>query len=207
MNRFLKCLFVVSLLLSASAAYAQPETGKAGSEGSASPFLAIKTNVLYLGAGVANLGLEAKITDNISFDLPVAYSPYTIKTDYKLRVLALQPEFRYWFKGFSDGHYVGLDGNFAWYNVALDKLNRYQDSGNRPLMGVGIRYGYSWKILPSLALEFTLGVGYANIHYDVFYNVENGIRYDSGVKNYFGITKAGISLVYVFNMKRQEGRK
>ena len=48
-----------------------------------------------------------------------------------------------------------------------------------------------------------MGAGYANIHYDVFYNVENGIQYNSGVKNYWGLTKAGISVVYIININKQ----
>lgn len=167
-----------------------------------SPMFAVKTNVLLLGAGVANAGVEARITDRFSFDFPVIYSPYTIKNNYRLRALGFQPEFRYWFGSFSKGHFVGLNGNFAWFNVALSNDNRYQDTENRPLMGAGISYGYSWKLLPSLSLEFTVGAGYANIHYDVFYNVKDGICYDSGVKGYWGITKAGISVVYTFNFRK-----
>lgn len=170
------------------------------------PELAVKTNALLLLSGVANAGVEVGIGDLFSFDFPIVYSPYTIKSYYRLRLLAFQPEFRYWFKGFSDGHFLGLTGNFAWYNVALDMDNRYQDSNNRPLMGVGISYGYAWRILPSLSLEFTVGAGYANTHYDVFYNVENGICYTSGVKNYWGLTKAGINVVYVINAK-ERGRR
>lgn len=167
-----------------------------------SPFLAFKTNALLLGAGVANIGAEVRLADNFSLDFPVIYSPYTIKNDYRLRLLGFQPEFRFWLKNFTEGHFFGITGNFAWFNVSMSNDNRYQDTGNRPLMGVGISYGYSWKIRPSLALEFTAGAGYANIHYDVFYNIPNGVQYNSGVKNYWGLTKAGISIVYILDSKR-----
>lgn len=167
------------------------------------PILGIKTNALVLFAGVANAGVEARIGEHFSFDFPVVYSPYTLKNNYRLRALAFQPEFRFWFKGYTEGHFLGLTGNFAWFNIALSNNNRYQDSADRPLMGAGISYGYSWKILPCLSLEFTVGAGYANIHYDVFYNVENGIQYNSGVKNYWGLTKAGISVVYLININKQ----
>lgn len=167
------------------------------------PILGVKTNAIFLFAGVANAGVEARIGKHFSIDFPVVYSPYTIKNNYRLRALAFQPEFRFWFKGYTEGHFLGLTGNFAWFNIALSNNNRYQDSADRPLMGAGISYGYSWKILPCLSLEFTVGAGYANIHYDVFYNVENGIQYNSGVKNYWGLTKAGISVVYIININKQ----
>lgn len=183
---------------------AEKEVRDSSSATSKTPILAFKTNALYLLAGVANAGVEARLADHFSFDMPVVFSPYTIKNNYRVRALALQPEFRFWFKEFTDGHFVGINGNFSWFNVALSNNNRYQDP-NRPLMGASISYGYAWKILPCLSLEFTVSAGYANIHYDVFYNVENGIQYNSGVKNYWGLTKAGINLVYIININ-QRGR-
>ena len=57
---------------------------------------AIKTNVAYLAATVANLGVEYSFGDHYSIDLPIIYSPYTVARDYRLRFLAVQPEFRYW---------------------------------------------------------------------------------------------------------------
>lgn len=167
------------------------------------PFLAVKTNALMLLGGVANAGAEVRVSDRLSIDFPVIYTPYTIKQNYRLRALAFQPELRYWFGGFSEGHFVGLTGNLAWFNVALSNNNRYQDTENRPLMGAGISYGYAWKLTPNFRLEFTVGAGYANIHYDVFYNVENGIKYNKGVENYWGLTKAGVNAVYVFNFKQR----
>lgn len=180
----------------------QPSTGTEKTLEKSVPFLAFKTNALLLGAGIANLGAEVRLADHFSLDFPVIYSPYTIKNDYRIRVMGLQPEFRFWLKNFTQGHFFGLTGNFAWFNVSMSNDNRYQDTDNRPLMGFGVSYGYSWRVHPSLAIEFTAGAGYANIHYDVFYNVHNGIQYNSGVKNYWGLTKAGISIVYILNHRR-----
>ena len=59
---------------------------------------AVKTNVAYLAATVANLGVEYSFGDHYSVDLPVIYSPYTVARKYRLRFLAIQPEFRYWLK-------------------------------------------------------------------------------------------------------------
>lgn len=166
------------------------------------PLFSVKTNALFLGTGVTNVGVEVGFKKNFSVEVPMVYSPYTIHDNYRIRILGFQPEVRYWFNEYTKGHFVGIHGNVAWYNVSFSGGNRYQDAKDRPLMGIGLSYGYSLNILPFLSLEFTLGVGYANMHYDVFYNVKNGICYDSGVRNYWGITKAGISLVYVFNHRK-----
>lgn len=42
---------------------------------------AIKTNVAYLAATVANLGVEYSFGDHYSIDLPIIYSPYTVARD------------------------------------------------------------------------------------------------------------------------------
>ena len=54
----------------------------------------IKTNVAYLAATVANLGVEFAFGKHYSVDLPMIYSPYTVSRTFRLRFLAVQPEFR-----------------------------------------------------------------------------------------------------------------
>lgn len=160
---------------------------------------AIKTNVAYLAATVLNLGVEIGFGKHYSIDFPVVYSPYTVKSTYKLKVLALQPEFRYWLKTPMKGHFFGVHAHVGWFNVAMNCTSRYQD--NRPLFGAGISYGYALPFSKHWGAEFTIGAGYANMSYDVFYNEENGKQYDCGVKNYWGITKLGVTLIYKFNIK------
>ena len=162
------------------------------------PWMAIKTNVPVLLGGVTNAGVEFRIGEKMSFEIPVIYSPYTFKRNYKIRVLSLQPEYRYWFRNALKGHFIGVHGTLAWFNVALDNDDRYQDTEGKPMWGAGLTYGYSLSLTERLGLEFTAGVGYSRISYDVFYNVHNGISYNSDVKHYWGITKAGINLVYKF---------
>ncbi len=165
-----------------------------------SPALAVKTNVLYLAGTVANLGAEYSFAHSFSVDVPVAFSPYTVARDYKLRFLALQPEFRYWFYDTSLGHFIGIHANVGWFNVAVDDHTRYQHTGDRPALGFGISYGYRLRFNKHWGLEFTVGAGYANIHYDRFYNLHNGAKYSEGVRNYWGLTKLGVTLVYRFKL-------
>lgn len=161
--------------------------------------MGIKTNVALLAAGVSNLGVEFSFGNHYSLDLPFVYSPYVVKRDYRLQVLALQPEFRYWLKEPMRGHFFGVHGAVGWFNVAMDAKTRYQDT--RPLWEIGVSYGYSLPIATHWNAEFTIGGGYANVGYDSFYNIANGAKFDSGVKHYWGITRVGINLVYKFNLK------
>lgn len=159
---------------------------------------ALKTNIAALGAGVANLGAEFRIGRNMSFELPVMFSPYTIKSDYRIRVFSVQPEYRFWFSETFSKHFIGIHGSGAFFNVALDKTNRYQNSYERPLWGAGLSYGYFLQLGSHCGFEFTLGAGYAHIDYNVYHNTPNGEMYDNGTKEYWGLTKLGINFVYRF---------
>lgn len=164
------------------------------------PLFALKTNMLELAVGIANIGLEVRLGCNLSIDLPFAYSPYTKSSDYRIRVMMLRPELRYWFRGAFDGHFVGVHGIGGIYNVSVNSDTRYQS--NRMAYGVGLSYGYIFRLSKHWGVELELGAGYVNTSYDCYYNVPNGMMYDSRNKHYWGITRASVSIVYLFNRKR-----
>lgn len=158
---------------------------------------AVKTNVAYLAATVANLGIEYSFGERYSIDLPVIYSPYTVSRDFRLSFLAVQPEFRYWLRKPLQGHFFGVHLNMGAFNVAVNSDIRYQSPDG--FYGVGISYGYVLPIARHWAAEFTLGAGYVYTKYDSYYNIPNGARVERGVRyNYWGLTKVGISLSYRF---------
>lgn len=164
-------------------------------------YLALKNNIIYDVALVANLGLEISLGKHFSLDLPFTFSPYDICSAYRMRTLSVQPELRYYFKRGGKGHYFGLHGNLAYYNVVtpLNMRTRYQDrDGEHPLYGGGISYGYSLPFGKDSrwGMEFTVGAGYAYLDYDCFYNVNNGAWFTKDTKHYFGIDKAGITIYY-----------
>ncbi|MDR2127431.1 MAG: DUF3575 domain-containing protein [Prevotellaceae bacterium] len=157
----------------------------------------LKTNLLYMCAGVFNLAAEYSFSNRLSVDIPVTYSPYSISRTYKIRTLSIQPELRWWMKEPLTGHFLGFHTHLAFYNIALDTYNRYQDKdGKTPLWGAGFSYGYVLRGKGKWNFEFTLGIGYAHLNYDIFYNVDNGSVYNSKIKNYWGLTKAGVTVSY-----------
>lgn len=158
---------------------------------------AVKTNVAYLAATVANLGVEYSFGDHYSVDLPIIYSPYTVARDYRLRFLAVQPEFRYWLKEPMKGHFFGVHLHIGAFNIAVDDRNRYQSPDG--FYGAGLSYGYVLPFARHWAAEFTIGAGYVHTKYDTYYNIPNGARFEKGRSyNYWGLTKVGINLVYRF---------
>lgn len=160
-------------------------------------FVAIKTNVPLMALAVQNLALEIEVHEHISIDFPVIWSISDIERKHGLRTIAFQPEGRWWLKSVSEGgHFLGIHTSVAWFNLKWND-NRYQ-SEKRPLMGVGISYGYRLPISSHWGAEFNLGCGYANMKYNTYYNIENGARINTCLRDYWGITRASLSLVYHF---------
>lgn len=161
---------------------------------------AIKTNLAAYSILVANLGIEIPIGKHFSIDVPLYYSPYTANSNYNFRILAMQPEVRYWLKESLKGHFFGAHLMGGWYNVAYNDQHRYQDKdGDSPSWGAGLSYGYSLPMSNNWSMEFTAGFGYLYLNYDVFYNKHNGAKMNSESKHYWGPTKLGINLIYRFN--------
>jgi len=162
---------------------------------------AVKTNLLYwVSALIINAGVEYPVGKQLTINVPFTFSPYTLSTAWRIRTLSVQPEIRYWLDQPMAGHFFGFHTHFAYYNISTDKLDRYQDKGGKsPLWGFGLNYGYAFHLKKNWNMEAAIGLGYARLNYDVFYNVGNGARYESHLNNYWGITQAAVNLIYMFN--------
>lgn len=165
-------------------------------------FLSLKTNLMFAAAGIANAGVEVELGKRWSLDVPVFYSPYDLAPGRKLRVLGIQPELRWWLKSAGEGHFIGLHAHTAGFNVAVNDNGRFQDP-NRALWGIGLGYGYSLPLgkRKNWILDFNIGAGFADIMYDAYRNFQNGPMYDSGHIFYWGITRAGVSLSYRWQIR------
>ena len=73
----------------------------------------------------------------------------------------------------------------------------------RPLLnqgwyyGAGIGYGYSWIIGDRWNIEAEIGVGYIGSDFDRFECVECGTLQGNFHKDYFGLTKLSVSIVFL----------
>ena len=167
----------------------------------ASRYIAVKTNLAAWAGTIVNIAADVQVGRHISVELPVLWCPWYASGEHAVKTFTIQPEGRWWLSRPGEGHFFGVHAHMGWYSVKW-KRDRYQDTG-RPLLGAGISYGYLLPFNAHWAGEFTLGAGYANTRYDTYYNIDNGARIDTRTKNYWGITRVGISVVYRFNLKKQ----
>lgn len=170
--------------------------------------LHVSTNLPAWGLLISNATVEFDLAKHWTFALPVYYSALNyFRDNVKYRTFTLQPELRYWLKGCESSFYAGLHFGMSYYNVAFGDLFRYQDHLMKtPSLGGGLSIGYRLPLGKSQhwRLDFAVGAGIYNVHYDRFVNVPNGILLDSHRMVYKGIDHADISLSYMFNLAKRK---
>ena len=163
------------------------------------PSLAIGTNLLYDVTYSMNLGAELALDKNFTLKLPITYNPWQLDKNERYKFLLFQPEIRWWLCEAFSGHFIGLHSHYAYFNVggvAGGNLKKYRYQGW--LAGLGLSYGYQFYLAPRWNLELNIGAGYALTIYDKHVCSECGkLLEKDGIYNYFGITQAGITLIYL----------
>lgn len=182
-------LVILALATSLSFSYAQK--------------VAIKNNLLYDATVTPNLALEIAMSRKMTLEMAAGLNFFDFSNNKKIKHFLVQPELRWWTCDVFNGHFFGLHGHVAQFNVGgwdipvgrLDTFrnNRYQGY----LYGGGLSYGYQWLLRPRWNLEASIGGGYARIHYEKYPCTTCGTKLDEGHTNYLGVTKAAVSLIYI----------
>ena len=165
----------------------------------------VKTNLAHWAAGATpNVGVEFSLGRKYTLELGGGYNWFAFSGDNKrLKHLVVQPELRYWFCERFNGHFVGLHAigmeyNAGGINVPVGRLKKLKDHRYEGYAGgAGISYGYQWPIASRWNFEMNIGAGYAYLKYDKYPCVKCGEKIESGHKNYVGVTKAAVSLIYL----------
>lgn len=155
-----------------------------------------------------NLGVEVALWPKWTLDVDGYLNPFKYGENKSTRFWAVQPELRYWLCGKFNGHFVGLHGQYEKHNDFGTRMYVYDGF----ISGAGLSYGYSTPLWYRWKLEFNLGVGWNHVQHDTRWLRESSlgrpiedygpgfgnVEYASPVqKNYWGITRAGVSIVFV----------
>lgn len=167
------------------------------------PFLAVKTNALYWATSTPNLGFEVGLGRKLTLDVLGGYNPFSFSDNKKLKHWLVQPELRWWTCERFNGHFLGVHLHGGTYNVggmdlpfgAFPSLERYRYEGG--FYGGGLSYGYQWILGGRWSLEAEVGVGYTRINYDKYDCPKCGEFLGSGSHDFLGVTKAGLSIIYI----------
>lgn len=166
--------------------------------------MALKTNVLADAALPApNFSVEMSLGKKHTLDVMGVLNPFTYSDNKKMKVWAVQPEWRYWFCSSFNGWFVGVHAHAGQYNVGnyslpfglfpSTKEHRYEGW----MVGGGVSVGYQWALSKHWGLELEAGAGYTYFDYDRFKCAKCGVKEKSDKKGFWGPTKAAVSLVYM----------
>lgn len=194
----------MALLLCFCATYTQAQT------------VAVKTNLLTDMTLTPNIGAEVSLGMRSSVNLVYGINPWSFDSDThgkrKAKFWVLMPEYRWWTCTVFNGHFFGIHamgGQFNASNVSIPlpggffggdnirsgaRHSRYQGG----FAGAGLTYGYQWTLSRHWNLEAEIGVGYNYVWYDKYGCGECEGKIKSGHTNYAGITKLGLSFLYIF---------
>lgn len=186
---------VIFLLLIPAGIYAQRSTR--------GPAFAIKTNAFYWVTLTPNMGIEIGLGKKTTIDITGGYNPFEFKNNKKLKHWLVQPELRWWLCERFNGHFFGIHVHGGYCNLGGVKLpfcmwpelkmHRYEGE----FYGGGISYGYQWILGKRWNLDAEIGGGYVRFNYDKYQCPKCGEHRGSGSNNYFGVTKAAVSIIYV----------
>ena len=169
--------------------------------------VAVKQTLFY-GAysGTPNLGVEWGLSPRTTIELGAGlnwFTPNKASSNKKLVHWLGTMEYRYWtcerFSGHFWGiHIIGTQYNIAGHHLPLlfgDNSSHYRYEGWGA--GGGISYGYHFLLSNRWSLEANIGAGYVRLHYDKFRCKTCGEKVGTENRNYFGPTKAAISLIFL----------
>lgn len=145
--------------------------------------LAVKTNALSWVALTPDIGLEVVVGDHTSVALS-AFGTYAPLKNYPIKLVALQPEFRYWFNGRPlTREYIGICGFATTYDLTLpagpDRANIFKGDA----FAIGLSGGYSFSLGKRWNFELSGGTGIMLFRQKQYFEGDNYDEYFPGVNS------------------------
>jgi len=167
----------------------------------------LRTNLLYDAALIPNIGAEVGVSNKVTIvgNMMFNWLGFSQKQLY-WRILSGDVECRYWLGNdlnnyLRKGHHIGIYGAFYRYDVELGKEGQMGDFN----YGGGISYGYSAPLNRSLSLDMSIGIGYMGGEYKQYRYIEGRYVWQADKqRNYFGPTKAEVTLVWHFELPKRK---
>ncbi len=167
----------------------------------------VKTNLPYLFTATPNAGVEFTIGSRSTLSISGSYNPFRLPmqktTEGKtfrpgIRHWTVTPEYKYWFCRSFERGYLGIHALYTEFNAGgislIRPLREYRYEGRA--YGAGISYGYQWAIGRRWGLEASIGAGYLRMDYSSYECPDCGKFTGRYTRDYFGPTKATLSLIY-----------
>ncbi len=122
----------------------------------------VGTDVISLTTATFNIEASLIVSKKLTLHLPLSWNPFTLKNNFKLKHIAIQPGIRWWFwHGYSE-FYLGAHFLTSIFNIAVSNERKEGWAG-----GISFTCGYAW-MLNHMNLEIEAGGGPIYTEYDKF---------------------------------------
>ena len=166
--------------------------------------VAITNNLLFDAAGALSAGVEVPFSKKLSFEVYGSLRPWKRGDESVHKHWAVQSQVRFWPCQVMNGFFVGPYFHFAEFNYAnqdllfglLRGLNPHRYEGW--LVGGGLGCGYEYPLAKHWNLGAEVGIGYTYINVKKFDCEVCGKQRDYEKYHYIGVSRIGLSLIYIF---------
>lgn len=211
-NQIVVCVLSMLLLLSA------PVFAQVGDEGYSAlnptknqSYIALRTNLLYDAILVPNISVEGRVFNNYTVYADLMYAGWNMpKKHFYWDLYGVQCGARKYFgekaleRSFT-GHHAGIYAQALAYDLQAGNIGQQTITIN---MGFGLEYGYAIPIARHLNLDFEIGVGYFSGKYDEYDVNDTHNTWRATIqRNWFGPTKASVTLMWLIKPSLKSGKR
>lgn len=166
--------------------------------------IAISNNLLFDAAGALSAGVELPLSQKTSLEAYGSIRPWKRGDQSVHKHWAVQSQFRIWPCQVMNGFFYGPYVHFSEFNLGnhdlcfglLNGLKPYRYEGW--LAGAGIGVGYEYALAKHWNIGAEAGLGYTYIDYKKYNCEVCGSLKDDDVYHYVGLSRLGLSLIYIF---------
>lgn len=173
-------------------------------------FISFKTNFLYDAVLVPNIGVELNLYKNFTVYGDIMYADWNLPSRHTYwNLYGAQAGMRKYFgKAASErsftGHHAGIYCQALAYDLQVGFIGQQTPSIN---IGAGLEYGYSFPVALGFNIDVELGIGYLTGKYYEYDVKDDHYAWRGTIhRNWFGPTKASVSLVWIIKSNRQINR-
>ena len=166
--------------------------------------LAINNNLFFDAMGAISAGVEIPYHKNTSLEFYGSIRPWKRGDQSVHKHWTAQAQYRFWPCQLMNGVFFGPYVHGGQFNIANKDLffgilnglkpNRYEGW----LLGGGIGVGYEYALEKHWNLGAEIGIGYTYIDYKKYDCEVCGALRGDGVYHYVGVSRLGLSIIYVF---------
>ena len=204
-NMRLTALIIISAVLCVNRALGTSTAQENSHRSYVRDLCAVRTNLVYDCLAIPSLGVEVPFGHGLSVGLDGYYAWWSKRSKVRYwRAQGVELSLRKYF-GHTPltGHHVGVYSQLMRYDFCLGKHGILSGGSgasffDHPTWGVGIEYGYSFKLGKRLRLDTSLGIGWLTGRYLKYEAMDGHSVYRSAHnRKWFGPTRLSVSLVWL----------